>query len=200
MPIVPVSQPIRTGFIRLCAEARIADPLRTTKTQNGVEVPILHLDRLWATPSLLSGIFALSVAALRESGLLESHHIDTIVPITSSLASFGPIPLSGLLAKEFGLRLVIAHEIPLGEFTPYPLDLRGRHADGGKALLLKDGIVRGASISRVARLLDALGIGLAAILVFVDLDNPTQTAASILREKPTITFLLGSELNELRMN
>ena len=198
MTIQLVEEDLRQRFVSVCQSADADKPLLLTTTQTGAEVPVLNLDRLWHKAAHLKNTSELILEAVRRYANVEQNRIDTLVVLTSAIGSFGPLPYTGIVAKELNLDLVVANECTMGELTVYPQDIAQTKLRKRNILLFKDGILRGSSISRAVRLIDALDGNTQCILILVDIDNPTDTARQIMQNVPTIEFLLGKQLGLAR--
>jgi hypothetical protein len=197
MTVCLTDEELRSQFINICKKFKLADPNRTTYTQNGAEVPILQLDTLWHHYEALNAVSKLSITAIKSCAELKIDSIDAIVGITSRLGSFGPLPFLSPISLEFKIDLAIASETSMGEYVLYPIEIAENGLRNKKILLFKDGIIRGTSLTRVSKLISSLKGKIAGILVFVDVDNPEPDAEKIVQDCPTIEFLHGNMITSI---
>jgi len=131
------------------------------------EGDFLDLDKLWNQPRCFAEVIKVLVDVVREMD--RQAHFDTIVPIVSAVASFGPTPIAAVLARELKKELVVFDEVGFGEMAVYPLTpphdtLLGER----RILLIKDVLVHGTSVQRAAQLIRRYGGQVTALLVFLD--------------------------------
>lgn len=176
MQVFKVPNNLPQRFMKLVVDCGVLLPSEKVTAQLGFsldpsEGDFLDLDKLWHQPKCFAEATAILSEVARE--IDKQANFDTIVPIVSAVASFGPTPIAAVLARELKKGLVVFDEVEFGEITAYPLTLPHEALLGERrVLLIKDVLVHSTSVARAAQLIRKHGGQVAALLVFLDRKPP----------------------------
>lgn len=177
MQVFKVSDKLIQRFWKTVVDCEVLLPSEEVTAQLGLPWlkpsggGFFDLDKLWHQPQCFAEVTSVLSDVVKE--IDEQAHFDTIVPIVSAVASFGPTPIAAVLARELQKELVVFDEVDFGEMAAYPLTLSHNVLlKQRRILLIKDVLVHGASVQRAAQLIHTNGGQVVALLVFLDRKPP----------------------------
>lgn len=160
-------------FEKLIVECGVLLPAEEVTAELGVSWPgaseddFLDLDKLWHQYKCFAE--ATKILSHIAEEIDKQANFDTIIPIVSAVASFGPTPIAAVLAHELKKKLVVLDEVEFGEMAAYPLTLPHKTLlEERRILLIKDVLVHATSVAWAAQLIRKHGGQVAALLVFLD--------------------------------
>lgn len=179
-------------------EAFLGEDILTAFLRTSDDTPFIDIDRVWHRGGLIEKLVDLLEDAFAEWNLEETAEYETIVAASSSIASYGSIPIAASLAARLKKQLCVLSQAANGDYSLYPSTLSLRYLlDRKKVLILHDAIVYGNSVARVAQFLTGMNAEVRALVVLLDQQPRGRDLPQVLQDVMLCTLTTGPGLAEL---